>query len=70
MNAMWHLVDGVSGRTVARAALGRLDALLDDAVEIGRAALRDPYWPLRAANKLGIPSTEIPYAPQYVAGAY
>ena len=41
-----------------------------DAVEIGRAALRDPYWPLRAANKLGIPSTEIPYAPQYVAGAY
>jgi hypothetical protein len=25
---------------------------------------------LRAANKLGIPSTEIPYAPQYVAGAY
>lgn len=40
-----------------------------DAVEIGRAALRDPYWPLRAANKLGIPSTEIPYAPQYVAGA-
>ena len=26
-----------------------------DAVEIGRAALRDPYWPLRAANKLGIP---------------
>ena len=41
-----------------------------DAVEIGRAALRDPYWPLRAANKLGIPSTEVPYAPQYVAGAY
>lgn len=41
-----------------------------DAVEIGRAALRDPYWPLRAANKLGIPSTEVPYAPQYIAGAY
>lgn len=41
-----------------------------DAVEIGRAALRDPYWPLRAANKLGIPSIEVPYAPQYVAGAY
>ena len=38
--------------------------------ELADAALRDPYWPLRAANKLGIPSTEIPYAPQYVAGAY
>jgi 2,4-dienoyl-CoA reductase-like NADH-dependent reductase (Old Yellow Enzyme family) len=24
-----------------------------DAVEIGRAALRDPYWPLRASYKLG-----------------
>lgn len=26
-----------------------------DAVEIGRAALRDPYWPLRAAHKLDVP---------------
>jgi 2,4-dienoyl-CoA reductase-like NADH-dependent reductase (Old Yellow Enzyme family) len=25
-----------------------------DAVEIGRAALRDPYWPLRAAHELGV----------------
>ncbi|NMM98797.1 NADH:flavin oxidoreductase/NADH oxidase [Bifidobacterium olomucense] len=41
-----------------------------DVVEIGRAALRDPYWPLRAANKLGVPSSEAPYAPQYVRGAY
>ena len=42
-----------------------------DAVEIGRAALRDPYWPLRAAAKLDIPSTEnAPYQPQYVRGAY
>ncbi|MBT1164322.1 NADH:flavin oxidoreductase/NADH oxidase [Bifidobacterium felsineum] len=41
-----------------------------DAVEIGRAALRDPYWPLRAANKLGIPATEAPYQPQYIRGAY
>ncbi|WP_240541358.1 NADH:flavin oxidoreductase/NADH oxidase [Bifidobacterium santillanense] len=41
-----------------------------DAVEIGRAALRDPYWPLRAADKLGVPSDRVPYAPQYVRGAY
>ncbi|WP_404801558.1 NADH:flavin oxidoreductase/NADH oxidase [Bifidobacterium platyrrhinorum] len=41
-----------------------------DAVEIGRAALRDPYWPLRAASKLGVPSDEAPYRPQYVRGAY
>lgn len=41
-----------------------------DAVEIGRAALRDPYWPLRAANKLGIPVTEAPYQPQYIRGAF
>ena len=41
-----------------------------DAVEIGRAALRDPYWPLRAAYKLGVPKTEAPYPSQYVRGAY
>ncbi|PKY89005.1 oxidoreductase [Bifidobacterium breve] len=41
-----------------------------DAVEIGRAALRDPNWPLRAAHKLGVPVAEAPYAPQYVRGAY
>ena len=41
-----------------------------DAVEIGRAALRDPYWPLRAAYKLGLPASEAPYQPQYLRGAY
>ncbi|WP_236036886.1 MULTISPECIES: NADH:flavin oxidoreductase/NADH oxidase [Bifidobacterium] len=41
-----------------------------DAVEIGRAALRDPYWPLRAAAKLGVPVADAPYQPQYVRGAY
>ena len=41
-----------------------------DAVQIGRAALRDPYWPLRAAHKLGIPVEKAPYADQYVRGAY
>ncbi|PST46263.1 oxidoreductase [Bifidobacterium callitrichos] len=41
-----------------------------DAIEIGRAALRDPYWPLRAADKLGVPVSKAPYAPQYVRGAF
>ena len=31
-----------------------------DAVLIGRAALRDPYWPLRAARQLGH-EVEIPF---------
>ena len=37
-----------------------------DAVEIGRAALRDPYWPLRAAHKLGLAKNQAPYPMQYV----
>ncbi|NMM93790.1 NADH:flavin oxidoreductase/NADH oxidase [Bifidobacterium oedipodis] len=41
-----------------------------DAVEIGRAGLRDPYWPLRAADKLGVPVADVPYPRQYVRGAY
>ncbi|EJD64500.1 hypothetical protein HMPREF9156_00995 [Scardovia wiggsiae F0424] len=41
-----------------------------DAVEIGRAALRDPYWPLRAAAKLGLDRHDAPYPVQYARGAY
>ncbi|PJM75461.1 NADH:flavin oxidoreductase/NADH oxidase [Bifidobacterium simiarum] len=41
-----------------------------DAVEIGRAALRNPYWPLRAAYKLGLNAQEAGYPPSYVRGAY
>ena len=41
-----------------------------DAVEIGRAALRDPYWPLRAAYKLDVPADEAPYQPSYLRGAF
>ncbi len=41
-----------------------------DAVEIGRAALRDPYWPLRAAAKLGVPVKEAPYQPPYIRGSF
>ena len=41
-----------------------------DAVEIGRAALRNPYWPLRAAYKLGLSREAAGYPDQYVRGAY
>jgi 2,4-dienoyl-CoA reductase-like NADH-dependent reductase (Old Yellow Enzyme family) len=41
-----------------------------DAVEIGRAALRDPYWPLRAAHKLGIDAKDAPYPFPYQRGAF
>lgn len=41
-----------------------------DAIEIGRAALRDPYWPLRAAHKLGVPVERAPYPQAYVRGAF
>ncbi|MCI1901552.1 MAG: NADH:flavin oxidoreductase/NADH oxidase [Bifidobacteriaceae bacterium] len=41
-----------------------------DAIEIGRAALREPSWPLRAAHKLGLNRHEAPYPQQYLRGAY
>ncbi|MCI1219605.1 MAG: NADH:flavin oxidoreductase/NADH oxidase [Bifidobacterium sp.] len=41
-----------------------------DAIEIGRAALRDPYWPLRAAHRLGLGTDLIAYPQQYVRGAF
>ena len=41
-----------------------------DVVEIGRAALREPYWPLKAAWKLGVPDQQIPYPVQYRRGMF
>jgi len=38
-----------------------------DAVLLGRAVLRDPSWPLRAAYELGV---EVAWPPQYVRGAW
>jgi 2,4-dienoyl-CoA reductase-like NADH-dependent reductase (Old Yellow Enzyme family) len=39
-----------------------------DVIMIGRASLRDPYWPLRAAHELGV---EVDYWPnQYSRGKY
>ena len=40
-----------------------------DAVEIGRAALRDPYWPLRAAHKLDVPVEEAPPTSRHTSAA-
>lgn len=44
-----------------------------DVVMIGRPALADAAWPLRAAHELGVPvATEgtVPWPPQYVRGAW
>ena len=39
-----------------------------DVIMIGRLSLRDPYWPLRAANELGV---DLDYWPnQYLRGQY
>lgn len=34
-----------------------------DVVDLGRAALRDTNWPLRAAHELGLPAEQAPWAP-------
>ncbi|WP_265520311.1 NADH:flavin oxidoreductase/NADH oxidase [Oerskovia flava] len=41
-----------------------------DAVMIGRPALRDPMWPLRAAHALGVDVDRAPWRPQYERGAW
>lgn len=41
-----------------------------DVVLIGRAALREPSWPQRAARELGVARADIAYPPQYVRGAW
>ena len=43
-----------------------------DVVLLGRVALREPLWPLRAAAELGLPTAltgPAPWPPQYVRGA-
>lgn len=39
-----------------------------DVVFLGRAALRDPHWPLRAAKELAVPSRQRLWQPQTVRG--
>ncbi|WZH50999.1 MAG: NADH:flavin oxidoreductase/NADH oxidase [Nocardioides alkalitolerans] len=41
-----------------------------DVVSVGRAALREPAWPLRAAHELGVHRHEAPYPPAYTKGAW
>lgn len=41
-----------------------------DTVYLGRAALRDPNWPLRAAHELGVGRHDIDYPGSYVRGAW
>ncbi|MGV8965987.1 MAG: NADH:flavin oxidoreductase/NADH oxidase [Cellulomonas sp.] len=41
-----------------------------DAVFLGRAALRDPMFPLRAAHELNVPTDRAPGQPQYLRGAW
>lgn len=41
-----------------------------DVVFIGRAALREPAWPQRAAAELGLDWRETPYPPQYTRGKW
>lgn len=41
-----------------------------DAIMIGRGALRDPHWPLRAAHELGVPVADAGWRPQHVRGAW
>jgi 2,4-dienoyl-CoA reductase-like NADH-dependent reductase (Old Yellow Enzyme family) len=41
-----------------------------DVVMLGRVAIREPAWPLRAAHELGIPPKDAPYPPQHARGAW
>lgn len=40
-----------------------------DAIMLGRAALRDPMWPLHAAHELGVPPMAAGWPPQYERAA-
>jgi 2,4-dienoyl-CoA reductase-like NADH-dependent reductase (Old Yellow Enzyme family) len=41
-----------------------------DVVLLGRAALREPYWPLRAAHDLGVPDDRAPWPDPYRRGTW
>lgn len=46
--------------TEARQADSIVEHEFADAVNVGRSALRDPYWPRRAAEELGVPLSPLP----------
>lgn len=56
--------------TDAEQAQQVLDDGSADVVLVGRAALREPSWPLRAAHELGIPWRDADYPVQYSRGAW
>jgi 2,4-dienoyl-CoA reductase-like NADH-dependent reductase (Old Yellow Enzyme family) len=47
-----------------------LDEGSADAVMLGRVAIREPGWPLRAAHELQLDADDAPYPPQHVRGAW
>jgi len=56
---------GVGMITEAAQAEQVLSSGAADIVLLGRAFLRDPYWPLHAARQLGV---DVPWPPQYLRG--
>ncbi len=60
-------VSAVGQITDAQQAAQIVESGAADVVSIGRAALRDPYWPLRAAAELG---AEIHWPHQYERGTW
>ncbi|MDR1852823.1 MAG: NADH:flavin oxidoreductase/NADH oxidase [Propionibacteriaceae bacterium] len=63
-------VSAVGRITEARQAQSILDEGLADAVSVGRAALRDPHWPLRTGAELGVPRDNLPYSKSYLRGRF
>ena len=53
-----------------RHAQSLLDDGSADVILLGRAALRESAWPLRAAHELGLPPTAAPYPRQYRRAAW
>lgn len=62
-----HPVSAVGQITEPKQAEEILQSGLVDVILIGRASLRDPYWPLRAAHELG---AEVAWPPQYERGVW
>ncbi|MDR1712376.1 MAG: NADH:flavin oxidoreductase/NADH oxidase [Propionibacteriaceae bacterium] len=63
VSAVGQILDGPQAQEI-------LDDGVIAAVSIGRAALRDPGWPVRAGHELGIDYQQLPYSPSYVRGRF
>lgn len=66
-DAVSEPVSAVGQITTAAQAEAILQAGKVDVISIGRASLRDPYWPLRAAHELGV---EVDWPIQYSRGKF